>query len=200
MGAQPSGTVTFMFTDIVGSTRLWDNEPATMALALVAHDELVDRVVSARHGYVFSGGGDGFGIAFARADDAVRAAVALQLAVGAQNWPLTRPLQIRIGLHAGAADERRNDYFGPAVNAAARVMGYADGGQIVASNLVAKLAGRVDGVVFSEAGRYELRGGLGANRPGAPGIARAREPTTPVQPACGEVLATTVDGFCGPHR
>ncbi len=51
-----------MFTDIVGSTRLWDNEPAAMALALVAHDELVDRVVTAWRGYVFSGGGDGFGI------------------------------------------------------------------------------------------------------------------------------------------
>src|SRR5579862_8117364 len=135
----PTGTVTFLFTDIEGSTRLWESAPEATGAALARHDELVRASVEGHGGYLFATGGDGFAAAFARAGDAVGAAVALQAGLAAEDWPERAPIRVRIGLHTGEAEERGGDYFGPAVNRAARVMAVAHGGQVVCSAATAEL-------------------------------------------------------------
>ena len=123
----PSGTVTFLFTDVEGSTRLWELSSAAMGTAMARHDALVRAAVEAHGGYVFSTGGDGFGVAFARAGDAIAAAVGAQRALGGEAWPADAAIGVRMGLHTGEAEERGGDYFGPAVNRAARVTALAHG-------------------------------------------------------------------------
>jgi len=83
----PTGTVTFLFTDIEGSTRLWESAPDAMRGALARHDELLKATMEAHGGYLFATGGDGFATAFARAGDAVGAAVASQARLAAEGWP-----------------------------------------------------------------------------------------------------------------
>jgi predicted ATPase/class 3 adenylate cyclase len=135
----PSGVVTLLFTDIVGSTRLWEAEPGQMAPALRRHDELIRSAIENAGGYVFKTVGDAFCAAFWTAEAAVDAAVAGQLALGAQSWPTSRPLRVRMGLHTGACEERDGDYFGPVVNRVARLEAVAHGGQIVLSGTTAEL-------------------------------------------------------------
>jgi predicted ATPase/class 3 adenylate cyclase len=129
----PSGTVTFLFTDVEGSTRLWESAPAAMGAAIERHDELVRSAVEGHGGYVFSTGGDGFGVAFGRAGDALAAAVDAQAALAGEPWPTGAVSRVRMGLHTGEVQERDGDYFGSAVNRAARLMALAHGGQVVAS-------------------------------------------------------------------
>jgi class 3 adenylate cyclase len=126
--------VTFLFTDIEGSTRLWENRPDEMRPALAEHDAIMRSAIEAHHGYVFSTGGDGFAVAFSRAGDAVGAARKAQTALAGH--PLIR---VRMGVHTGEVQERDGDYFGPAVNRAARLMAIAHGGQIVCSAVAAGL-------------------------------------------------------------
>ena len=83
----PTGTVTFLFTDIEGSTRQWDQHPTAMAEALVAHDRILETIVDECHGYVFSQAGDGWGIAFGSALAALTAALTMQERLGAEQWP-----------------------------------------------------------------------------------------------------------------
>ena len=132
MGA-PSGTVTFLFTDMEGSSRLWETAPESMTAALERHDELVRSAVEGHRGYVFSTGGDGVAAAFSRAGEAVSAAVEAQSALAAEDWPAEVVIRVRMGLHTGEVEERNGDYFGTAVNRAARLMGLAHGGQVLAS-------------------------------------------------------------------
>jgi predicted ATPase/class 3 adenylate cyclase len=127
----PSGTVTFLFTDIEDSTRRWDQEPAAMSAALARHDHLLRQSVSVNRGAVFATGGDGMAIVFGRAADAIAAAVAAQRAFGNEPWPTA--VRVRMGVHTGEAEERGGDYFGPAVNRAARLMSEATGGQVLVS-------------------------------------------------------------------
>ena len=110
----PSGTVTFLFTDIEDSTRRWEHEPAAMSAALARHDDLLREAVSASRGVVFSKAGDGMAVVFGRAGDAVDAAVAAQKAFEIEPWPTV--LRVRMGVHTGEAEEREGDYFGPALN------------------------------------------------------------------------------------
>jgi predicted ATPase/class 3 adenylate cyclase len=133
MSELPSGTVTFLFTDIEGSSRLWEERPEAMQAALTRHDELLRKAIEGHGGYVVKATGDGFHAAFATADAGVVAAVAAQRALTAEAWKLPNPLQVRIGLHTGAASSRDGDYFGSSVNRAARLMSVAHGGQIVVS-------------------------------------------------------------------
>jgi predicted ATPase/class 3 adenylate cyclase len=137
----PSGTVTFLFTDIEGSTGLWEAAPEAMRAALVRHDELVRGAIEAHDGYVFATGGDGFGAAFARAHGALAAAGDAQTALSAERWPDGTVLRVRMGLHTGEVDERGGDYFGPAVNRAARIMAAGHGGQVLVSATTAGVAG-----------------------------------------------------------
>jgi predicted ATPase len=102
-----------------------------MRLALERHDDLVRGAIEGRGGFVFSTAGDAFCAAFSRVADAVAAAIAAQRLLQAEPWPVDVSLRVRMGVHVGAAQERDGDYFGLAVNRAARVMGLAHGGQVL---------------------------------------------------------------------
>jgi class 3 adenylate cyclase len=150
----PSGTVTFLFTDIEGSTGLWESAPDAMRAALVRHDVMVRQAIESHGGYVFATGGDGFAAAFARARDATDAALEAQASMAAERWPEGAPLRVRMGLYTGETEERGGDYFGPAVNRAARLMALGHGGQIVCASATAEL---LDGVELADLGEHRLR-------------------------------------------
>jgi predicted ATPase/class 3 adenylate cyclase len=155
----PSGTVTFLFTDVVGSTELWERVPDAMAEAIARHDALLHAVIEAHDGYVFATAGDGVAAAFARAGDAMRAAVAAQEALATERWPNALSLSVRMGLHSGEADERDGGFFGAAVNRAARIMSVARGGQILLSAVAAGLgSASVTGIELRPVGSRRLRG------------------------------------------
>jgi class 3 adenylate cyclase len=90
-GHLPSGTVTFLLTDLEGSTRMWEQDPVAMKAAMVRHDELLEKTISANRGFVFSRMGDGMAAAFATAGDAVAAAAKFQRALAAEPWDTARP-------------------------------------------------------------------------------------------------------------
>src|SRR5690348_4380820 len=98
----PRGTVTFLFTDLEGSTRLWLQHPATMGASLAQHDTLLHQAIEAHEGHIFKKGGDGFYAAFSLASQAVAAAVAAQSALLTEPWQPPGPLRVRIALHTGA--------------------------------------------------------------------------------------------------
>jgi predicted ATPase len=147
-----------LFTDVVGSTTLWEVAPDAMRVAIARHDALLHAAVDEHGGYVFATGGDGFAAAFARAADAVSAAVAGQAALLAEVWPDGASLSVRMGLHSGEADEREGGFFGAAVNRAARIMSVARGGQILLSAVTAGLVSGVTGVELRLVGSRHLRG------------------------------------------
>ena len=153
----PSGTVTFLFTDIEGSTRLWQQDEAAMRSALARHDSILRSAIDAHEGYVFATGGDGFGVAFTRAGDAIAAAVEAQAALSAEPWPEGSAIRVRMGLHTGVAEERDGDYFGTAVNQAARVMAVAHGGQVVCSAITAGLVSGDATMTLVDLGSHRLR-------------------------------------------
>ncbi len=157
MGEQPSGTVTFLFTDIEGSTRLWEQHGDVMAGALARHDEILGDAIEANDGHVFATGGDGFAVAFGRAGDALAAATAAQAALTAEAW-VGPEIRVRMGLHVGEAEERDGNYFGPALNRAARVMAAGHGGQILATPAVAEVIGTDDLVDLGECRLRDLSG------------------------------------------
>lgn len=152
----PSGTVTFLFTDVVGSTQRWERDPTEMAKVMARHDELAAGVVSGRRGYLVKLMGDGMMAAFSTAADAVRAAVDLQSAVDSQEWPVTGGFLLRAGVHTGVADERDDDYFGPTVNRAARLMSAGHGGQVLLSGVTAGLVGSDCGPLL-DLGEHRLK-------------------------------------------
>jgi len=127
----PSGTVTFLFTDVEGSTRLWEDHPDEMRVALERHDELVRAAIDDQGGRVFSTAGDSFAAAFAEAQAAVSAATAIQRGLGDGRVSSEVEIRVRIGIHRGEAVVRDGDYFGSPVNRAARLMSAAHGGQVV---------------------------------------------------------------------
>jgi predicted ATPase/class 3 adenylate cyclase len=131
--------VTFLFTDIEGSTHLWESAPEAMRNALARHDEIVRGAIERHGGYVFATGGDGFAAAFGRAGDAVAAGVQAQAGLAGEMWPGGAVVGVRMGLHTGEAVEREGDYFGTAVNQAARLMELAHGGQVVCSAVTASV-------------------------------------------------------------
>jgi predicted ATPase/class 3 adenylate cyclase len=143
VGDAPTGTVAFVFTDIEGSTALWERAPEAMSAALARHDALLQDAIASRAGYVFSTAGDGYGVAFASISAAAEMSIAFQRALALEAWPEQCELRVRMGLHVGEAVERNGDYFGPSVNLCARIMSAAHGGQIVCTGAVAEtLRGR----------------------------------------------------------
>ena len=158
MGELPTGTVTFLFTDLEGSTRLWEEHHELMRGALARHDEILRDAVEKRDGYVVKTTGDGLHAAFAVAPDAVAAALDAQRALVREEWALPE-LKVRMGLHTGVAEVRDGDYYGSAVNRAARVAAAAHGGQIVASAATADLVrdGLSPEVVLLDLGEHRLR-------------------------------------------
>src|SRR5689334_7915182 len=135
----PSGTVTFLFTDIEGSTKLWEHYPEAMRVALARHDDLLRAAIEAAGGYVFKTVGDAFCAAFWTAPDGLSAALAAQRALLAEPWGETGPIRVRMALHTGATEERDGDYFGPPVNRVARLLSAGHGGQTLLSGPTAEL-------------------------------------------------------------
>jgi predicted ATPase/class 3 adenylate cyclase len=137
--ALPSGTVTFLFTDITGSTQLWERHSVAMRTALVQHDALLHAAIARHGGVVVKGMGDGLIAAFALAEDGLSAALDAQRAFTSAAWGETGPLQVRMALHSGAAEPQGDDYVGPTLNRAARLLAAGHGGQVLLSLAAAEL-------------------------------------------------------------
>src|SRR5262249_10225325 len=127
----PVGTVTFMLTDIVGSTRLWERYPDGMRRSTIRHDELIETIVNDHQGALVRprGEGDSRFAVFSRASDAVAAACGVQHALLAERWLMPERLEVRLALHTGEADLREGDYYGTTINRCARLRDAAHGGQ-----------------------------------------------------------------------
>jgi predicted ATPase/class 3 adenylate cyclase len=136
---RPSGTVTFLFSDIEGSTQRWERHAAAMAAALERHDALMREAIEAHRGYVFKVMGDSFCAVFPTVPAAVAAAVRAQRALGATDFSNVEGLRVRMALHTGEADERAGDYFGTSVNRVARLLAIGHGGQVLISGSTADL-------------------------------------------------------------
>jgi predicted ATPase/class 3 adenylate cyclase/Tfp pilus assembly protein PilF len=137
----PTGTLTFLFTDIEGSTQLWERHPDAAHAALARHDALIEGCV-ARHGGMVvrpRGEGDSRFAVFHQAADAVAGAAAIQRALDAEPWTTPAPVRVRMALHTGAADLRAGDYYGSAVNRCARLRAIAHGGQTLLSLVTSAL-------------------------------------------------------------
>jgi predicted ATPase len=129
--------LTFLFTDVEGSTRLWEQEPELMSVAMARHDEVMDGTVRNERGRIVKSMGDGVLAVFESPLHGVAAAVAAQRALDELDAGVT--LRVRMGVHCGPASERDGDYFGPTLNRAARLMGLGHGGQVLVSDAVAVL-------------------------------------------------------------
>jgi len=129
----PTGTVTLLFTDIEGSTRLWESAPAGMKIALARHDQLLRDCIDGHSGHVFKTVGDAFCAAFTTASGALAAALDAQRALHREPWPEGARLRVRMALHAGAVERREGDYFGAPLNRVARLLAAAHGGQTLMS-------------------------------------------------------------------
>lgn len=139
-----SGDTTILFTDIEGSTRLWEQEPERMSRALIRHDEVARAAVAGQGGVIVKTTGDGLYAVFADPLAGVKAALQLQQSLSDASLTQGIALRVRCGLHAGVVERRDNDYFGPPVNRTARIMGVAHGGQILVSQAVVdKLGARL---------------------------------------------------------
>src|SRR5215213_1710431 len=129
----PEGTVTFLFTDIEGSTQLWEQHPQAMPTALARHDAIVREAVQAHRGVVFKMVGDSVHAVFALAGDSLAAALAAQRALRAEAWGEPGSLRVRMALHTGAAELRDGDYYGAPLNRVARILVLGHGGQTLLS-------------------------------------------------------------------
>jgi len=152
----PTGTVTFLFTDIEGSTRLWEEHPSAMRPALASHDELIASAVANNGGHLIKSTGDGAYAVFDRAVNAAATAVEAQRRFQEELFQDVGHLKVRMALHTGEADERQGDYFGPALNRAARLLGTGHGGQILVSAATWEVLGQGD-YDFIDLGEHRLR-------------------------------------------
>ena len=159
MSAVPAGTRTFLFTDIEGSTRLWEQHPDEMGSCLRYHDSALRRIIESNDGVVFKTVGDGFCASFSTATGAVVAAVRAQQHFLEHTWEIPEKLRVRMALHTGEAEERDNDFFGPAVNRVARLMAAGHGGQILLSQVTADIVRRNLPADFTlrDSGRHRLK-------------------------------------------
>lgn len=154
----PTGTVTFLFTDIEGSSRLWERFPVDMGPALARHDTLLRTEIESHGGWVFKTVGDAFCAAFASPGEGLEAALGAQEKLFAEDWGKVGPLRVRMGLHTGPAEFRGNDYFGGTLNRAARISSAGHGGQVLCSQTVADLLREATpGVGFVSLGDFRLR-------------------------------------------
>jgi predicted ATPase/class 3 adenylate cyclase len=154
----PTGTVTFLFTDIEGSTRLWEMRPQPMDRALQRHDALLRTAIESSGGYVFKTVGDAFCAAFSTTQAGVEAALAAQRALACAEWT-EASIRVRMALHTGVCQERDGDYFGPAVNRTARLEAVAHGGQVVMSRATAELVRDLlpEGASLRDLGDHRLK-------------------------------------------
>lgn len=152
-------TYTFIFTDIEGSTQLWERFPSAMDQALEQHDLLMREAFVSEGGHIFKTVGDMFCVAYREPADAVRAAFRAQLALHRKDFGDIGKIKVRMGVYTGQARERDNDYFGTALNRVSRLMSAGHGGQIlVASNTAAEVEGSLEeGVTLHSLGTHKLR-------------------------------------------
>ncbi|MGB7046898.1 MAG: adenylate/guanylate cyclase domain-containing protein [Candidatus Cybelea sp.] len=156
----PRGTVTFVFTDIEGSSTLWERFPDSMRRAIELHDSLIKKTVRVNRGAIFKTLGDGVACAFEDPADALAATVEVQRALKSTAWPADiDEIRVRIGIHTGTAVKREADYFGPTLNRAARLMSIGHGGQILVSSATAALLRDVlpSEISLRELGSYRLK-------------------------------------------
>jgi len=156
----PSGTVTFLLTDLEGSTRLWEQDPDAMKVAMIRHDEILEKSIAANRGFIFSRMGDGVAAAFATAGDALASAAAIKQALAQENWRTAASLKARIGLHtAEAVIVDDSGYANLPINRCARLMAAAHGGQIDISGPTEVLVRDQlpDGVGLIDLGEHRLR-------------------------------------------
>ena len=140
MTPRPTGTVTFLFTDIEGSTTRWEHQRQAMQAALARHDTILREAIEAHGGHVFKTVGDAFYAVFSTAPDAVDAALQAQALLQRESWDeMLGPLRVRMAVHTGAAEERDGDYFGPPLNRVARLLSAGHGGQILLSTVSQEL-------------------------------------------------------------
>src|SRR3954470_15812816 len=159
MTGLPSGTVTFLFSDIEGPPRLWEEHPDAMRECLARHDEMMRAAVTAHDGVIVKTTGDGVHAAFPTAAGGVAAALDAQRAITTSDWDTIGGLKVRIGVHTGEAELRDGDYYGSDLNRAARLMSVAHGDQIVVSHLTGGLVRDAlpDGVELVDLGDHRLR-------------------------------------------
>jgi predicted ATPase/class 3 adenylate cyclase len=168
MNALPTGTVTFLFTDIEGSTQLWEQHPEAMKSALAKHDSILKEAIESHHGHIIKTTGDGIHAVFTTAIDSVNASIAAQRELHSSfilhNSSLS--LKVRMGLHTGEAELRDNDYFGQTLNRAARIMSAGHGGQILISEVTAQLALEhfANDISLLDLGEHYLKGLLEAEK------------------------------------
>lgn len=156
----PTGTVTFLFTDIEGSTRLWEEQPEAMQIALARHDEILLAAVTQHGGFQVKTTGDGLHAVFRSAQEGALAAIAGQQGLAAEKWdPGIGQIKVRMALHSGTAEVRAGDYYGPAVNRAARLLAAAHGQQILLSQATASLLDQdlPAGAKLLNMGRHRLK-------------------------------------------
>lgn len=159
--ALPVGVVTFLFTDVVGSTKIWEAEPEAMSAALKMLDQIMGETVAANHGVLIKirGEGDSTFSVFQYASDAVHAAVSAQQRMVAASWPTLEPVTMRAAIHSGEAEERSGDYYGRTVNRAARVRSLAGPGEVLISHATRSLvADRIPaGATIDLLGKLQLK-------------------------------------------
>ncbi len=136
----PSGILTFLFTDIEGSTVRWDRDPRAMQAVVRRHDDIMRSAIASHHGRVFKTVGDAFCSVFPRINDALDAAVQAQRALANEDFSQVDGVRARMAIHVGAADERDGDYFGRTPNRVARLLSVGHGGQVLLSGVAAEVA------------------------------------------------------------
>jgi predicted ATPase/class 3 adenylate cyclase len=151
--------LTFLFTDLESSTRLWQQFPEAMKTVLARHDDIVRAAVEDFNGQIVKTTGDGFHAAFTSVQDGLIASLHAQQSLIEETWEETGPLRVRMGLHIGEAQQRGGDYYGTVVNRAARLMSAANGGQVLLSAAVASIVADQlpDGVSLLDLGEHRLK-------------------------------------------
>jgi predicted ATPase/class 3 adenylate cyclase len=160
MGTLPIGTITFLFTDVEGSTKRWEKYPQQMKAALHRHDSIMRSSIQQHGGYVFKMVGDAFCTSFTSPIDALQAALTAQLALHTETWPSeVGKLRVRMALHTGTPDTWNGDYFGPPVSRIARILSAGYGGQTLLSQATYELVfGRLpEGAEIRDMGERRLK-------------------------------------------
>ncbi len=159
MAGQPTGTVTFLFTDVEGSTRMWERDATAMRSALARHDGILRSAIEERGGHVFKTLGDAFCAAFSSAPEALAAALSAQRALHPRDRVEESSIRVRMALHTGAVDERAGDYFGPALNRVSRLLSAGHGGQTLLSLATQELVRDAlpDGARLDDLGEKRLK-------------------------------------------
>jgi predicted ATPase/class 3 adenylate cyclase len=157
----PSGTLTFLFTDIESSTKLWEQFPKAMKSTLARHDDILRQAVESNHGRIIKTTGDGIHAVFDTTIDGIAASIAAQKVLSGETWDQIKPqsVRVRMGVHTGEVEQRAGDYYGTVLNRAARLMSTGHGGQILMTNTTADLVRDhlSEGVTLRDLGEHRLK-------------------------------------------